>query len=85
MMSSFELCLPYCKDPSSYFCLHFMQHLRPEAATTRLYMRMSFGIHVEKAQTTLEMQEGTGHAVAAAWVELEFDNSDRRIPVRPPL
>lgn len=29
------------------------------------------------------VQEGAGHAVMSAYVEIVFDNSDGRIPVRP--
>ena len=31
------------------------------------------------------LQEGTGHAVQQGWVEIEFDNADRRLGVCPAL
>ena len=34
--------------------------------------------------TLLLPQEGAGHAVLSASVEITFDNSTGRIPVRPP-
>lgn len=33
----------------------------------------------------LVVQEGAGHAVLSAYVEIVFDNSDNRLPVGSPL
>ena len=39
-------------------------------------------LHVVACILATPLQEGAGHAVLSAYVEIVFDNSDNRIPVR---
>ena len=78
--------MSFSLTPAIRFVLSdLFQNLRSEDRLALLHVRFfssSFPFcHVEHIYNC-ESQEGAGHQVMSAFVEILFDNSDNRIPVR---